>query len=400
VEPVDHLDDDAARVSGRLGNPKGGSVLLVSADTIDKWASEAASKADIGWLIRRLIKATCIDCRCVDFYDGSQVYWSGYDGIVECEGYQRIVPAGRSVWELSTDQKVGRKATADFNGRSGEPLGEDTRVTAFVAATARKWAARRDWCSDRRAEQKWREVSAVDAVVLETWLEDAPGIANDFAQRYLDRGVDELRSGDAIWDSYTNSAFYLSGKQLPGRFVIAGRGTTLDGISQWLVRARAQHAGFILPMYGPTALEIAHFVCAAAALLDEDDTGYASSLIWIKSAQAIPALATLAPGHIVLAEAAVGVEISRVVARRRCSAILMHECAEEPNLAHLAGAGRAPETLYLPRASEEQWIRELCLLGMDAERAANAWRAAAADYAQFCSQSAAVGLYGLGRDCK
>jgi len=375
---------------------------LISADKIKDWAKGISAKHDIGWLLRRLIKETCPGWTRVDMQDGSQMYLGGYDGIVDCEGYKTFVPVGHSVWEVSVRKDVGGKANEAYTLRTAHPKGEDKRRTAYVSVTARVWSNRDEWKGLKDTEDEWRSVLALDACSLANWLEDAPGTSSDFARRCLGSSLANLRTGEAIWESYSAGAYYPNGVQIDASFVIAGRDNECKQLVKWFSE-RSRSGGDCLLMYGPSIIEMVHFLCATAYLSDtqgEKNTGVLTSLLWAKTEDALYRLSTFGPGHVIVTSAPFMIDAVKLASRRGCRAIVMHECAERPQLEVWGEPARTYRSIYIEAAKEAQWVDELRKLRMSTEDALQACQDAELDYARFCQLAPTFGIFGLGRDCE
>jgi len=374
---------------------------MIPADRIRDWANSVAAKHDLGWLLRRLIKETCPKWTRVDIQDGSQMYLGDFDGVVDCEGYRIFVPIGHSVWEISTRKDTGTKANEDYDNRTGDTLPEERKQTAFVFASPRVWTGRDTWQDSKKDKEEWRSVSALDARSLANWLEDAPGIESDFSRRCLGDTPSDLRTGESIWETYSNGAQLSGGIAIGASFIVAGRDTQCRQLLEWFSRER-RSSGSILLFYGPSVIEIVHFACASAHLLDSQDgkdEGALTSLLWAKSEETLKSLTTLGPGHTVAVAADLAVDAAKL-ARRGCLIIVMHECDERPQEGEWVATGFSEQSIYLPPATEEQWVNELRRLGMPAETAMSACQETGLDYATFCRVAPRYGLLGLGRDCR
>lgn len=148
--------------------------LKITAAQIHEWASkgdEARSRLPV--LLRRLIRSTGDELRRVDFPGFGEAQRHGWDGHVEARRATPWIPKGKSGWELSTRQDPGVKANEDFLGpRSKLPEGVRAETT-FVFVSSRKWPGKTDWEEARKAEGRWKDVRALDASDLETWLEES-----------------------------------------------------------------------------------------------------------------------------------------------------------------------------------------------------------------------------------
>src|SRR5262245_20538141 len=152
------------------------SIALVDGTDLDSWASRRDAQAYLPLLLRRLVLATVDRSLRIDFRAGEGVQLGGWDGILAVERGNAFVPDGLSVWEASTNEKVRAKAEADYQKRIQDPGGVDPAQSAFVFVTPRRWAGRDEWAAARQRDGVWREVRALDADSLDTWLESAPAV--------------------------------------------------------------------------------------------------------------------------------------------------------------------------------------------------------------------------------
>ena len=144
---------------------------------IDHWSDLPDAHHQLPVLIRRLVMATVSMVSRIDMPGGSSVRLPGWDAPeVVVENGNAWVPSGVSAWEFSCEQRrtLTGKATADYNKRTADPLGVDKSNTTFVFATSRRWPGKREWARDRREEDDWADVRALDADDLVAWLEQDP----------------------------------------------------------------------------------------------------------------------------------------------------------------------------------------------------------------------------------
>ena len=106
---------------------------------------------------------------------GTGVASPGWDGVVRCAHGNRFVPAGLSVWELSTKQNDSHgKADRDYDKRVEEtPRAERTDI-AYVAVACAPWTTARDFEKERSRSGDFRQVKALNVDSIEAWLECAP----------------------------------------------------------------------------------------------------------------------------------------------------------------------------------------------------------------------------------
>src|SRR5205823_3403579 len=110
------------------------------------------------------------------------------------------VPAGMSVWEIGVSQNPKSKAEGDYSKRTAAPGSIDIANTTFVFVTPRKWEGKKEWCDEKRAEGKWRDVIAWDGDDLEQWLETAPS-TDAWLARLLGKLPVGVRDVSTYWSS-------------------------------------------------------------------------------------------------------------------------------------------------------------------------------------------------------
>jgi hypothetical protein len=148
-------------------------VLLPGGDAIHRWASLRRAEGELPLLVRRLIAATT-EPTWISIPAETSVRFPGWDGEVEVPVGNTWVASGTSYWEMGTSGDVDRKANEDFRKRTLE-TGEEQRFGAtFVFVTPKRWQRRQTWIAERVAENQWKDVRAIDAEGLATWLEGVP----------------------------------------------------------------------------------------------------------------------------------------------------------------------------------------------------------------------------------
>ena len=149
--------------------------LRVTRDDLRRWARSAGSARALPKLVRSLIAETDPSAEWIDMPAGTGVASSGCDGVVRCAHGNRFVPAGLSVWELSTKQNDSHgKAGRDYDKRvKMTPCAERTDM-AYVAVVCAPWTKARNFEQERSSSDDFRQVKALNVDSLEAWLECAP----------------------------------------------------------------------------------------------------------------------------------------------------------------------------------------------------------------------------------
>ena len=230
-------------------------VVQIDANEIVTWAGTWDAAGQLPNIVRQLILATGLGLSESTVPGGSSVRQPGWDGIVIAGTENVWVPEGRSVWELSCDANVVKKANDDYEKRTGKPVDWDRSQITYVAVTARRFNRKGDWVEERREEGVWRDVKVVDADTLVAWLEVAPVVSERFARligRLPDGGYMSLQEW---WDGWV---FGTSPSVTPG-LVLAGRRDESAELGRWF---RDSPAGIYVQGY--TQDEAISFVAASA----------------------------------------------------------------------------------------------------------------------------------------
>src|SRR6266545_1256812 len=130
-------------------------------DDLVQWGQSQGASADLPDLVRQLILETTPGVVSLGFAAGVGVYGSGWDGTAKATAAGLNVPAGLSLWELSTRGDVNTKADDDFDKRDATPDGTPTSNATYVAVSTRTWRGRGEWARGKRELRRWRSVEAL-----------------------------------------------------------------------------------------------------------------------------------------------------------------------------------------------------------------------------------------------
>lgn len=197
---------------------------LVTANELNQWADLLDSKGAFPDLMRRLLAATPgitnLDVRA---FEG--VAARGWDGHATSTG-TFVLPAGELRFEFGTNRDPKVKATSDFDHRDPD------RSLTFVAATPRNWPGGASWADERRAEDKFADVKAIDAHVLEQWLIETPAVHLWISERlgYNPRGA---RTLEKWWSDFAARTWPV----LPPKLFLAGRESQVIAVRDALTSA-------------------------------------------------------------------------------------------------------------------------------------------------------------------
>ncbi|HZF49904.1 MAG TPA: ATP-binding protein [Polyangiaceae bacterium] len=218
---------------GRLAAAPGGSPLLtpggawyggcvekpwtISGDDLKAWAGRVEAAALLPTLVRRLLLATA-PLTAVEVRADGGTRLAGWDGIVRAREESPFCPPGVSVWELSVGEKIRQKLDDDFDKRMAAPPPPiRPKETTYVAVTARRFPGKQRWAEEKRAKRRWADVRVVDADDLATWLEQAPAVAQWFAEG-LGRPAEGTRDVESMLTAWSRRTT----PPLPWRLVLAG----------------------------------------------------------------------------------------------------------------------------------------------------------------------------------
>lgn len=205
------------------------SILQVTATDLAEWSGRLDLQALLPVLVRRLVWATVDSPSRVDFRGREGTQLAGFDGIVEVIQGRGPVPAGRSVWELSTQRSPKTKADEDYAKRTTDPGLVNPATATYVALSSRRYPGKDTWARERRGEEVWSDVVFLDADDLEQWLERAPAVHAWFA-RAMGKRVEGAIDLDTFWTDWSRRMDPPASEAL----VIGGRKDELARFTQWL----------------------------------------------------------------------------------------------------------------------------------------------------------------------
>lgn len=201
---------------------------LIGATELDSWAPREDAKGAFPELIRRLLAVTPgitnVDVRS---HEGGAA--PGWDGTATSTG-STYLPSGELRFEFGTEANSKGKAQSDYDKRVLS-LPHDAE-SVFVFATPRNWAGAKGWASDRTAEEKFADVTAIDAHRLESWLQASPSVHYWISERLGYRPRD-AQTIERWWNAFQGRTTVT----LPPSFFAAGRSGESDELRAALTGA-------------------------------------------------------------------------------------------------------------------------------------------------------------------
>ena len=220
-----YLDDNLHRQAQEgLRVPRGRSrPWLADQQLLLRWADTLGARSEFPRLLRRLILETGRGVVQLGFPAGEGVAVGGWDGTVRASEATAFVPRGLSLWELSVEKSVGKKADRDYEKRLSTPDGSPTDSCVYVAASLRRWRDRTVWERKRIAEGRWATVRAYGLDDIETWLESAP-VTHAWISEELGMGPYGLRAAESWWTTWASATTPTMTTDL----ILAGRTAVRD----------------------------------------------------------------------------------------------------------------------------------------------------------------------------
>jgi hypothetical protein len=235
---------------------------LVDQTEIARWAASREAQGNLPRLIRRLILETGRGVVQLGFPGGEGIASGSWDGTARATEATAFIPAGLSLWELSVEKDVNRKAERDYGKRIITPDGSPTEECTYVAVSLRRWMKRQEWAEQKSQKGRWKDVRGYGIDDIETWLESAP-ITHAWLSELLGFHPHGLVSAEMWWASWSGSTVV----SFPAAAVLAGRKDEADNLC-----ARLAGPGRITTVQGASYEDVFAFI-SAVALEDAEKGG-------------------------------------------------------------------------------------------------------------------------------
>ena len=155
--------------------PAAPELLRISALKLSQWGKTRRAEEELPALVSRLIRSELFASGFIRAPSDERIIEPGQDIAVTAPRKTRHIPAGPSVWEVSTAKDVRQKATDDLSRRR-VPAGWRCDSTSFVSVTTESWAGAREWASQEGTRDPWRSIRVLDATDLQGWIEESLGV--------------------------------------------------------------------------------------------------------------------------------------------------------------------------------------------------------------------------------
>lgn len=224
--------------------------LKITALQIRQWASNREAQASLSALIGRLVAESLPPEAIISKNFPSDVARAGFDGMLITQRNHPYIPEGKSVWEISVETEIAKKANRDFDKRNHQSASD----MAFIFVTARNWPRKDKWLAGKQ-DSKWREVRVYDAIDLEQWLESSPATTLWLSEQIglPQYHIQSPRAFLKNWLSATDPAF-------PQNLILQDR----DEVKSRILSFTEQfHNNDSLTIFADTSDEALAFICAA-----------------------------------------------------------------------------------------------------------------------------------------
>jgi hypothetical protein len=338
---------------------------LIENHQLEAWARSSAAKDRFPHWIRALISAV-IQPDKLRIPSGDATWLPGYDGFVVNKEPNQYVPAGNSVWELSTESDFRGKANGDYAKRSNDKsnASQDERQKAaadrthatFVFVTPFLWKDKATWVTEKKAEKIWKDVIVVDGEDLKRWIESADAVSLQLAAEI--RFVPEigLQTPDDAWDEWSHRTERATSENL----IVAGRSSQEADL---VARLAGSPSTFTVRGHSPS--EAWAFALAAIRRIQPEDARlnvYSRTIV-----AANEEVASRLTNHhnliVILKEA--GGQVSGNLSSKGC-----HVIVPDGNDSHSGG-----QVIQLDRPTHRQFTEALVQIGLSQEDAEKMSRA-------------------------
>ena len=154
----------------------------LTADALEQWSDGREAQEKLPDLVRRLLAAAEGELQYLSMPAGTSINQPGVDGRVIFHGIHPFIPDGQSIWEMGCSRDARKKANDDYSKRTEAFPEEWRRQIVYVQVTPRRWRGKEEWIEERKEEGNWKDIRALDADDLESWLQQYPAVALQVAE--------------------------------------------------------------------------------------------------------------------------------------------------------------------------------------------------------------------------
>jgi len=232
---------------------------LATADDLHGFSTRVAARQLLADVVHRLLTTTPQLLQ-LSARTGDGIDYPGIDAVVEASPGSIWVPDGWSAWEIGAGGDPEGKAQSDYRKRTEEIPKPERDRTTFVTVSMGRFRGKVDWSARRRLEKNWRDVRALDADNLFTWLSSTPSV-HVWASERMGLYPREVMTLDAWWESWSAQTVPL----LSPAVLVAGRAQESAELINRLRHGSQRGEPSVITLYGPSRDEATAFVAASMA---------------------------------------------------------------------------------------------------------------------------------------
>lgn len=172
-------------------------------------------------LVKKLILSSSPQINTIRMPGRDDVWAPGFDGIVDCQEKSTYVAEGKSVWEFGTSSDSLSKINSDYDKRTADSLGIDTKTATFYLVVPKVWAydtSTTQWESEHRVG--WRDIHIYDASVICDWINSEPAVCAWLIEQFRNGISISFSSVADAWKFFSkrtnpplSSSLFMEGRQ-------------------------------------------------------------------------------------------------------------------------------------------------------------------------------------------
>lgn len=232
----------------------------ITSTDLTNWAPSRDCQGHLPLLIRKLIRASNVIITKILIPVGDNVNLPGYDGTLEVIKGTEYIPEGLSVWEIGSGRDFKAKAERDYTTRTDNIDIAEAAKASFIFVTPYVWTDKDTWIKGKEEKKIWKNVSVIDGLNIEDWLEQLP-IVGAWLAKHLQVPFANIQPLESFWNEWSTNLKY----SIPPTLVISGRENEIERLKLFLFNTPG-----IISIKSFTTEETIAFCAATIEKLDDD----------------------------------------------------------------------------------------------------------------------------------
>lgn len=322
---------------------------FIDTNDLELWANSVDCKYHLPHLIRKLILETTDSngIKNIHFPYGEDVQTGGYDGELTTESENMFVPLGESIWEFGTTNNKKGKADEDYEKRKANTLGKIPDQTTYINVNAKRYRDKNKWAAEKKEEGFYKDVTYLDAIDIEQWLELAPATELWLAEK-LNKPTLGIYTAAAYWKQWSENKTL---KIVPELLLGKSRSQEIQTVRSFLTNDKS-----VLYIKSITTDEAAAF---PLAVIKQSDSVVQSNIVVIDNREAFNRFIQTDKPLVILAKFKPDGNDIRAAVQKGHKILLPLSLADEVN---------ATEKIQLPIVDIETFEHGLKIMGIDPEQ--------------------------------